>query len=154
YGEVLSQVRALPGVSNAAFISSLPMFQGGGIWPVAVSGAEGSSGAQTSAMRFVTQGYFDTMKIPIRMGRDFADSDTLQSPFVVIVSESFARRYWPNEDPLGKNFHFAMENFPWAQQDRTIVGVVGDVRFRSLERTSEPQVYLAYRQVPDGTATF
>jgi predicted permease len=157
YGEVLSQVRALPGVANAAFISSLPMFQGGGIWPIAIASgdaAEGTAGAQTAAMRFVTPEYFNTMRIPIRSGRDFSDSDTLQTLFVVIVSESFANRYWPNEDAVGRRFHFAMENFPFAQQDRTIVGIVGDVRFRGLERTNEPQVYLAYRQVPDGTTTF
>jgi putative ABC transport system permease protein len=63
---------------------------------------------------------------------------------VAVVSESFARRYWPDEDPLGQRFRFGL-------QDRTIVGVVGDIRVRGIEQTSEPQVYLPYQQVPDGS---
>jgi predicted lysophospholipase L1 biosynthesis ABC-type transport system permease subunit len=60
-----------------------------------------------------------------------------------VVSESFAGRYWPDENPIGRHFNFGLH-------DREIVGVVGDVRVRGLERASEPQVYLPYKQVPDG----
>jgi ABC-type antimicrobial peptide transport system permease subunit len=62
---------------------------------------------------------------------------------VAVVSESFVKRYWPGQDALGRQFNFA-------SQVRTIVGVVSDVRVRGLERDSEPQVYLPYRQVKDG----
>jgi len=152
YDELLSKVRALPGVSNVAFISSLPMTPGGGIWPVAATGANGD--VKTVGMRVVTPAYFDTMGIPIHSGRDFIESDTVDAPPVAIVSESFARQYWPNQDPLGRRFHFAFSNFPFAAQDRVVVGVVGDVRFRGLERRSEPQVYLSDRQLPDRTMMF
>ena len=152
YDELLSKVRALPGVSNVAFISSLPMTPGGGIWPVAATGANGD--VKTVGMRVVTPAYFDTMGIPIHFGRDFIKSDTVDAPPVAIVSESFARQYWPNQDPLGRRFHFAFSNFPFAAQDRVVVGVVGDVRFRGLERRSEPQVYLSDRQLPDRTMMF
>ena len=92
YTEVLSQVRALPGVSNAAFISSLPMLQGGGIWPVAVSGEKAADPAGTNnvAMRFVTPGYFGSLGIPLRSGRDVSEADTLDTPLAAVVSESFA----------------------------------------------------------------
>jgi predicted permease len=158
YTEVLSGVRSLPGVSKAACISSLPMVPGGGIWPVTGTGNELSerdaSGTKTVAMRLVSSSYFDTMGIPMRAGRDISESDTLDSSLVAVVSESFASRYWPNQDPIGREFHFAFDNFPFAQQDRVVVGVVGDVRFRGLERQSEPQVYLSYKQLPDRVASF
>jgi len=148
YLEVLSKVRTLPGVSTAGMISFAPMTGGGGIWPVAVPGQTGTP--ETGAMRFVTPGYFETIGTPLIRGRDISDSDITDSPQVAVISESFARRYWPNQDPIGQTFHFAFDNFPFAQLDRTVVGVVGDVRFRGLERRYEPQVYLAYRQLEDG----
>jgi hypothetical protein len=83
------------------------------------------------------------MGIPLRLGRDVRDSDTLASPMVAVVSESFARQFWPGENPLGQHFTMAFA-------ERTIAGVVGNVRVRGLERDSEPQVYLPPRQVPDG----
>ena len=63
------------------------------------------------------------------------------------MSESFVRRHWPHENPIGRRFHIAF-------LDRTIVGVVADIRVRGLERNSEPQVYLPYRQVPDNSLMF
>ena len=158
YTNVLSEVRALPGVTSAACISSLPMDGGGGIWPVTGTGAEAperdESGFRTVVMRLVSSSYFNTMGIPLRAGRDISESDTLEAPAVAVVSESFVRRYWPGQNPIGRKFHFAFENFAFAEQNKTIVGVVGDVRFRGLERDGEPQVYLPYKQLPDRVATF
>jgi len=87
------------------------------------------------------------MQIPLRAGRDVGAGDTLDKEAVAEVSESFARRHWPGQDPLGKRFKVAFA-------ERTIVGVVGDIRVRGLERESEPQVYLPYRQQPDGSLIF
>jgi predicted permease len=144
YSKVLTDVRSQPGVADAAYISALPMTWGGGIWPVAVDGrsqirTEGNS----ASMRFVTSELFSTMGIPIKSGRGFSEADTADRPYVAVVSESFVRRYWPNEQPIGRHFNFAYH-------DREVIGVVGDIRARGLERTSEPQVYLSYKQVPDG----
>jgi predicted permease len=144
YGRVLAGVRALPGVSGAAYISFLPLTLRGGVWPVALDGQPvAREAAQAASLRFVTPGYFAAMGIPLRGGRDVSDADTADRPFVAVVSQSFVRRYWPDRDPLGHHFQFAF-------RDRTVAGVVADVRVRGIERSSEPQVYLPYRQVPDG----
>ncbi|HKV06958.1 MAG TPA: ABC transporter permease [Thermoanaerobaculia bacterium] len=145
YHRVLEEVRALPGVQNAGYITGLPMAMRGGIWPVSLNGEEVlRNDSNTVSLRYVTPGYFATLRIPIRRGRDVADTDTREQPFVAVVSESLAKRHWPNENPIGKRFHIA-------NNERTVVGVAGDVRVRGLERPSEPQVYLPYQQVEDGS---
>jgi predicted permease len=143
YTRVIEDVRALPGVENAAFISGLPMVMTGGIWPVTRNGVSAQRDASsTASLRFVTPEFFDTLGIRLLRGRGFATSDTRDHPFVAVVSESFAQREWPGEDPIGRKFGFALS-------DRIVVGVVGDVRQRGLERTSEPQVYVPSGQVDD-----
>lgn len=140
YRHVLEEVGALPGVRSAAFATGLPLAMRGRIWPVALAGEEVvRESDNTVSLRFVTPRYFETLGIPLRRGRDVAESDTGEQPMVAVVSESFAQRHWPNQDPLGKRFNVAFS-------DRTVVGVVGNVLVRGLERQSEPQVYLPYQQ--------
>ena len=139
YDRVLTEVRRLPGVSSAGYVTALPMVMRGGIWPFTPEGAaEDPDAGRTASLRFVTSGYFATMGIPLR-GRDVAETDAAGTPFVAVVSESFARRNWGHGDAIGRRFKLA-------GQDRTIVGVVGDIRVRGIERTSEPQVYLPANQ--------
>jgi putative ABC transport system permease protein len=153
YGRVLQEVRALPGVTSAAYVSFMPMSSfRGGIWPVSVKGDAGSvadvrSANNVAAIRYVTPGYFKTLGIPLERGRDIDAADNRDHQFAAVVSESFVKRYWPSQDPIGQHFTFAFA-------DREVVGVVGDVRFRGLERQSEPQVYLSSQQVADGAITF
>ncbi|HEY2295590.1 MAG TPA: ABC transporter permease [Thermoanaerobaculia bacterium] len=143
YDHVLREVRALPEVRDAAFVTGLPMVTRGMIWPVSLAGEEVvRTQANSVSLRYVTPRYFATLGIPLQRGRVVADTDTGTQPSVAVVSASFVQRYWPHEDPLGKRFKVAFA-------ERTVVGVVGDVRVRGLERTSEPQVYLSYQQVPD-----
>jgi ABC-type antimicrobial peptide transport system permease subunit len=97
-----------------------------------------------ASLRYVTPGVLDALGIALRNGRDVGAGDTAEAPFVAVVSESFVKRHWPGQDPLGRTFKFA-------NKDRTVAGVVADVRVRGLERNSEPQVYLPYRQVDDGS---
>jgi predicted permease len=153
YARVVEEIEAMPGVTSAGYVSFLPMstFRGG-IWPVSVKGdaesdADIRSANNVAGLRYVTSGFFGAMGIPVVRGRDISVSDTRERQFVAVVSESFVRRYWPNQDPIGRHFTFAFA-------DREVVGVVGDVRFRGLERVSEPQVYLSSQQVPDGAITF
>jgi predicted permease len=141
YSKVLNDVRALPGVQSAAYTSFLPMVMRGGIWPVVMNGTETiRSAANSASLRFATPLYFSTMRIPLLQGRDVAETDDNTRPNVAVVSESFAKKYWPSEPALGKHFTFAM-------RDRMVVGIVGNVRVRGLEQSSEPQVYVPYQQV-------
>ncbi|HEV7768877.1 MAG TPA: ABC transporter permease [Thermoanaerobaculia bacterium] len=144
YAGVLEQVRALPGVSSAAYVTGLPLQMRGGIWTVSIDGVEPPpDGSHNVGLRYVTPQFFSTLGIPLRRGRDVSEVDTQDHPYVAVVSESFARRHFPSQDPIGKRIKVVFF-------DRTIVGVVGDVHVRGLERTSEPQLYLPYQQVPDG----
>jgi predicted permease len=144
YTRVLDDVRAVPGVQSAAYVTGLPMVRTGGIWGVEIPG-EPEREDNRASLRYVTPGYFATLRIPLRRGRDIDARDTTASrPYVAVVSESLAQRHWPGLDPIGRRFKFAFE-------ERTVIGVVGDVKVRGLERTNEPQVYLASTQVEDNS---
>jgi putative ABC transport system permease protein len=147
---VLEEVRAIPGVSAAAYVTGLPLAMRGMVWSVSIPGQPqaGADQRATVSLRFVTPEFFEALGIPLRMGRDIDDGDTRTSPFVAVVSQSFAAKYWPGENPIGRRFTGS-----GAVGERTIVGVVGDVRWRGLEPASEPQIYLSARQVEDGKLT-
>src|SRR5262249_9440814 len=107
YARVLAEARQLPGVDAASYISFLPMVQRGGVWAVEIAGKPQELNArQKASLRFVTPGFFSALAIPLLQGRDVSESDTFESPFVAIVSESFVRRYFPGENPLGRHFDF------------------------------------------------
>ena len=145
YGHVLDETRRLPGVNAAAYTSFLPMVMGGGIWPVQIEGhPENLANRRTASLRFVTPGFFGAMGIPLLTGRDVRQTDSHTAPYVALVSQSFIRRYWPQENPLGR--HIDIGN-----HDRVVIGVVGDIHVRGLERGSEPQVYVSWQQ-PDGVS--
>ena len=147
YDRVLTEVRALPGVESAAFTSGLPMLVTGLITGVQVPG-QPVQNRRTAGVshRWITPQYFKTMGIPLRRGRDLDTGDRGDRNWVAIVSASFAERYWPGQDPIGKTFVHL-------QRQRTVVGVVGDVKVRGLERTSEPQLYVPALQAPEGMPT-
>jgi putative ABC transport system permease protein len=142
YDRVLTGVRALPGVRSAAYITGLPMVLTGGIARVQLPGEPlRLDNSNTVSIRFVTPQFFDTMSIPILTGRDVEDSDTADRPWVAVVSQSFVKRYWPGQNPIGQTFLHL-------NRPRIVVGVVGDIMVRGLERISEPQMYLPTQQVP------
>ena len=136
YRAVLNEVRALPGVRAAAYASGLPMVLTGGIARVVLPGQEIQRDGQYSvSRRYVSSQFFSALGIPLVAGRDFEEGDADNRRKVAVVSESFVQRYWPEGDPLGKSFLFF-------DSLHTVVGVVGDIKVRGLERTSEPQLYL------------
>ena len=144
YRRVMEGIGALPGVTGVAYTSFLPMTMRGGVWPVLVAGrSEDPAGGGTASARFVTTEYFRVMEIPVRLGRGFEESDSLRAQPVAIVSERFVQTYLDGQPPIGRTFQFGPGG------ERTIVGVVGEVRVRGLEGRSEPQVYLPYQQQRD-----
>jgi predicted permease len=144
YSRVLEQVRALPGVTGAGYTSFLPLSPTGGMWDIHIPGRDTSGPGNYALGRFVTPGYLEAMKIPIRAGRGIEASDSAQRMPVAVVNEAFARRYWPGESPIGRHIRYAFE-------DRTIVGVAANIRARGLERTGDMQVYLSCQQIGDGS---
>jgi putative ABC transport system permease protein len=95
--------------------------------------------APRASVRFVTPDFFSTMRIPLRRGRYLGAQDDAAAPFVVVISESLARRFWPDQDPIGRQIIVS-------NSSRTIVGVVGEIVVRGLERSSEPQLYFSPEQ--------
>jgi predicted permease len=145
YRHVLDETRRIRAVTSAAYTSFVPLVMGGGIWPVQIQGhPQDVANRRTASLRFVTPGFFSTMGIPLLAGRDVRQTDSHHAPFVALVSQSFVRRYWPNEDPIGR--HIDIGN-----NDRTVIGVVGEIHVRGLERSSEPQVYVSWQQA-DGAS--
>jgi len=143
FRRVLDGVQALPGVTSASYTTGLPIVDRAGIWVIRVPGAEGlPAERRLASLRFITPRFFETLQIPLRGGRDVADSDTQASQPVAVVSDSFARHYWPDQNALGRQF--TVRGVNW-----TIVGIVGDVRVRGLEQPSEAQAYLPEQQMPD-----
>jgi len=101
-------------------------------------------------------GYFKTMGIPVKRGRDFTERDTLSAPPVLIVNEALARQYFPNEDPIGKRMAPGFSTIPVRDDDsgmREIVGVVADVKHGSLQGAAQPEIYFAQSQMPMSAMT-
>jgi putative ABC transport system permease protein len=96
----------------------------------------------------VTPGFFSTLGIPLIRGRDFTNGDHAQAPGAVIISEALARRYWPNEDPIGKRLREAGPENPWL----SIIGVATEVKYRGLPQNpnADPDVYFPFMQRPTG----
>jgi putative ABC transport system permease protein len=144
YGEMINRLRALPGVTSVGATSNVlfpsEMYKVPFVIESQVAEPPGQrpflSGGEA------TPDYFRTMGIPLLQGRVFADADTAENaPSSIIVNETMARRYWPNEDPIGKHLKFDDPNFKssWF----TIVGVVGDVRQEGLEMPAGLMSYVA-----------
>jgi len=130
YEQLLQRVRALPGVQSAAVTDDLPL-EGGSMQPVAVEGQAVVEMAHQPevSVRLLSPQFMKTMGIPIVRGREITDADTATSAPVVLVSESMAKQFWPNDDPIGKRLTLTF--FP--KQVRQVVGVVGDVKDRGLD---------------------
>jgi hypothetical protein len=101
-------------------------------------------------MRVASPDYFRTMNIPLRRGRILDRHDTDTSPEVVIINEEAARRYWPNQDPIGQQLHLGarLTSTNTRSGMKTIVGIVGDVKYGGLDLTAPPEVFLPYPQHP------
>jgi putative ABC transport system permease protein len=145
YRQLLQGLTALPGVRSAAISTSFPLVGEDGATRFSIPGRPlPGSGARPSAkFEAVSPGYFHTLGIPLRQGRDLGERDGADAPGVVVVDEAMVRQFWPGENPVGRNLLVGRETRP-----REIVGVVGDVRHGSLDVPAEPRIYLPFVQHP------
>jgi putative ABC transport system permease protein len=150
--QVLERLQSLPGVEAAAFVDWLPLsqdtqhahpgFRNAGQAP--------PPSAEGSALLFdsVSPSYFRVMGIPILRGRGIDERDTESAPWVVVINETMARQFWPNEDPLGQVITF--DSSP-DERPRQIVGIAKNVKDFELARDAMPQAFVAYTQLPART---
>jgi putative ABC transport system permease protein len=146
YHQLVERVEALPGVESAGMVLDIPLNGGGysvGRGFIREGRPMTTDEAANAKYLVATPDYFRTMQIPLLAGRNFDDRDTENSPMVVIVNETMARRYFGSkEDAIGKRITiWRDEKFP-----REIVGVVGDTKGSTLDEDAEPQMYVAFPQ--------
>jgi putative ABC transport system permease protein len=149
FDRVLDQVRGLPGVQSAGVIDSLPL-TGGSHQPVSVEGRAVLPMADQPEVdvRLISPGYISAMHIALLSGRDIDQSDVQGRPGAVLISQSFAKLFWPNENPIGK--HLTLYFF--RDLPRVVVGVVADVKLDALNETRPtPALYTPLAQVAPTT---
>ncbi len=142
YERALPALNQLPGVLSAAGVFRLPLV-GFATSIFTVQGQPVPPGQEPQAdFRTVSFDYFRTMKMPLMRGRDFTERDNAQAADAVIINEELARRFFPNEDPVGKRLQVRQEKTRW----REIVGVVANAKLTGLEAQTDPAIYLPFPQ--------
>jgi predicted permease len=148
--ELETRLERLPGVTSAGASFALPLTNSGFGFTFAIGGRPEVSGPDEprAQVRVVTPDYFRTMGVPIVRGRGFTAQDIETAPHVILISQEAARRYWPNEDPIGQTLMTG-----WGRDDThrfggTIIGIVGDVRQFSLAMAPLPEIYGPLAQRP------
>jgi putative ABC transport system permease protein len=147
--QVRERIMTLPGVQSVSFSSS-PPFSGWGSSTFEIKGRQWPANETklSSRMFTATPDYFATMRIPLLQGRIFAETDDKSSKGVALINETLARRYFPNENPLGQSISHNMNRDKDSPAEFEIVGVIGNVRGDALNKEPEPEIYTPYRQTP------
>ncbi|MGD9902501.1 MAG: ABC transporter permease [Vicinamibacterales bacterium] len=151
YRRLLESVRALPGISAAGAVSSLPSVprSNGGYWVEGAPGPEALGLASPQALfTVVTPGYFAALGVALVRGRHLDDRDRLEAPFVALVNEQLVKDAFPGVDPIGRTIRAGLDSLT----PMTIVGVVRDIRTRGPARPVQAEIYFPYEQHP-GPAT-
>ena len=144
---LVEQTRSLPGVRAAAVSNSLPPDDTDFSSDFTIQGRTATSNKEPQIAYFtkVSPEYFQALGIPLRSGRSFTGGDSADSPEVALINETFQRRFFPGEDPIGKRLNLGSNKEPdWNQ----IAGVVGDVKYNGLADEVQPAIYLAAEQAP------
>jgi putative ABC transport system permease protein len=145
FKQLVDRVKELPGVQSVATTTNLPLSGTNMAFRFSI---EGRSAPPTEILlaqyHAISPDYFRTMNIATIEGRDFSDRDTQDAPGVVIINETLARRYFPDQDPIGKRLRITYGK----PTDREIIGIVKDLKHKSLESGSEDEVYVPYFQNP------
>jgi predicted permease len=141
YKRVLEEIGSLHGIESASVASNLPLADN---WLIGFRlEGEDETTYHTAASTWVSNDYFTAMGISVVEGRGFTEEDRESSNPVVMINRSFARKFWPEEDPIGKRVRWGGWTAGWL----TVVGVAGDVKVASLEAEAEPVLYMPIFQV-------
>jgi putative ABC transport system permease protein len=145
---LVDRLAATPGVLGAAAAFGLPFSTG---FSASTSfrrrGEVDSADAPSAGMRIVTPDYFRMMSIPLRAGRVFSARDDGTGPEVVIVNQEAANRFWPSQDPVGQQIHVSVDMTSGERSgQKTIIGIVGNVKYGGLDADVSPEIYLPYAQ--------
>ena len=147
HGQLLESLRGLPDVQAVGASTTLPL--SGGSWQSVfwIEGREGTYPGEEVLFQFnaVTPDYFQVVGIPLQQGRFLSENDRRGKPGAILINETMARRFWPNDDPLGGNVKLGI-SFAGAPERYRIVGIVADVRHAGLDAEIIPQIYVSYRQ--------
>src|SRR5215468_7564656 len=145
FQELIRRVEALPGVESASLTTHQPLSGVATDDPFSIEGRPlDFNNAPVAGWQSVTRNHFRTLGIPFVDGRDFTERDNAEGPAEAIINEALARRYFRNENPIGKRLTLGLPRPPWL----TIVGVVKDIPHRGLESKAEPDWYLSYLSQP------
>jgi len=152
YRELESRLRALPGVVSVAQAFSVPMGVMSTFDSLNIERHPAQPGQQPPSVQYnmVTPGYFDTLHIPVRHGRAFTESDEEKTLAVAVVNQSMAKKFWPDEDPLGKRFSTKGPSGPFIE----VVGVVQDGKYKGVIEVPQPHFYLPLSQAYIPLRTF
>jgi predicted permease len=147
YDQLLLRMRALPGVQSASAGWPLPLTGSGMGISFDIEGHPLAPGDRNTARASLAEpGFFQTLRIPLLRGRDFQPTDDVKSNPVVIISQSFARKYFPDVDPIGKHITPGLNDDTVKEVPREIIGIVGDVKERRLTEDVAPEEYLPFAQ--------
>lgn len=150
FQQAIDHVKTLPGVEEAGAILSLPLTGAADSTNLIIEGRPAPARGQGPEADYttVTSSFFQTLRIPLVRGRQFNAQDTKDAPGVIVINEALARKYFPNEDPIGKRFTVGFEKKP-----REIVGIVGSIKQAALNAEVRPAMYLPHPQAAPGAMT-
>jgi putative ABC transport system permease protein len=154
YEQLLDRARNLPGVEAASVAISTPLSSNSSKAALKIEGRPALEGEENTIAGYHVVGpeHFDALKIPVLRGRAFTDQDRKGAKRVAIINDTAARRIWPDEEAVGKRIWLSIG---WEKNDfAEIVGVVGDVKYRNVEQTVEPDVYISYLQTIEEAPSF
>jgi predicted permease len=148
--EMLERVRGIGGVDRAAYASFAALGGGGFLRSVFLEGQDvtDSRSGRLVQINNISDGYFEAMGIPVLRGRDFSDRDTPTTPQVVIINETMAQRFWPDDDAIGKRFRFFGQT-----QLTEVVGIARNSKYNTIGEEPQPFIYQPLRQTPQPAVT-
>jgi predicted permease len=148
--QVTERIKEIPGVQSVSLVRGLPFSGNGGSVSIILPDRELPKKGTEPEVMFNTAmpNYFETIGIPLLKGRTFSNEDQANAPGALIINQTMAQQFWPNQDPLGKQIKFVQDG-----SQGTVIGVVGDAKQYWIEEEQKPQLYVPYSQNPGIFAT-